>query len=62
MERKHNSALTKNARTLRKDMTKEELINEYYEETGDPSLTAAREVLGEEFTYFELKICRLNKK
>ena len=24
MERKHNSALTKNARTLRKDMTKEE--------------------------------------
>ena len=39
-----------------------EIINEYYEETGDPSLTAAREVLGEEFTYFELKICRLNKK
>lgn len=24
MERKHNSALTKNARTLRKEMTKEE--------------------------------------
>ena len=39
-----------------------EIINEYYEETGDPSLTAARDVLGEEFTYFELKICRLNKK
>ena len=45
-------------------MSKEhyDIINEYYEETGDPSLTAAREVLGEEFTYFELKICRLNKK
>ena len=39
-----------------------EIINEYYEETGDPSLTAARDVLGDEFTYFELKICRLNKK
>ena len=39
-----------------------EIINEYYEETGDPSLSSAREVLGEEFTYFELKICRLNKK
>ena len=39
-----------------------EIINEYYEETGDPSLTAARDVLGEDFTYFELKICRLNKK
>lgn len=39
-----------------------EVINEYYEETGDPSLTAARDVLGEEFTYFELKMCRLNKK
>ena len=45
-------------------MSKEhyDIINEYYEETGDPSLTAAREVLGDEFTYFELKICRLNKK
>ena len=45
-------------------MSKEhyDIINEYYEETGDPSLTAAREVLGEEFTYFELKVCRLNKK
>ena len=39
-----------------------EIINEYYEETGDPSLSSAREVLGDEFTYFELKICRLNKK
>lgn len=39
-----------------------EIINEYYEETGDPSLSSARDVLGDEFTYFELKICRLNKK
>lgn len=39
-----------------------EIINEYYEEIGDPSLSSARDVLGDEFTYFELKICRLNKK
>ena len=33
-----------------------EIITEYFEETRDPSLTAARDVLGDEFTYFELKL------
>lgn len=33
-----------------------EIITEYFEETKDPSLTAARDVLGDEFTYFELKL------
>jgi hypothetical protein len=33
-----------------------EIITEYFEETRDPSLTVARDVLGDEFTYFELKL------
>ena len=37
-------------------------IQEYFEETGDPSLSAAREVLGEEYSYFELKMYLLSIK
>ena len=33
-----------------------EVIKEYFEETKDLSLSAAREVLGDDFTYFELKL------
>ena len=33
-----------------------EVIREYFEETKDLSLSAAREVLGDDFTYFELKL------
>ncbi|MBQ8222843.1 MAG: helix-turn-helix domain-containing protein [Bacteroidales bacterium] len=33
-----------------------EIIKEYYEETGDTSTTSARDVLGEEFSYFELRL------
>ena len=39
-----------------------QIINEYFEETGDNSLTAARDVLGDDFTFFELKMCLLSKK
>ena len=33
-----------------------EIIREYFEETKDLSLSAAREVLGDDFTYFELRL------
>lgn len=33
-----------------------DIIKEYFEETGDYGLSSAREVLGEEFTYFEIKL------
>lgn len=33
-----------------------EIIKEYYEETGDTSTTSTRDVLGEEFSYFELRL------
>ena len=33
-----------------------ETIKEYYEETDDTSTSAARDVLGEEFSYFELRL------
>lgn len=33
-----------------------QIIKEYYEETGDTSVTAARDVLGDEFSYFELRL------
>lgn len=38
-----------------------ETITEYFEETKDNSLSAARDVLGDEYTYFELKLvlCKL---
>ena len=32
-------------------------ITEYFEEVGDTSLTAARDVLGDEYSFFELKLC-----
>ncbi|MBR5603784.1 MAG: helix-turn-helix domain-containing protein [Bacteroidales bacterium] len=35
-----------------------ETIREYFEETEDPSLSAAIEVLGDEYTYFELRLCK----
>lgn len=33
-----------------------EVIKEYFSEVGESSLSAARDVLGEEYTYFELKL------
>ncbi len=38
-----------------------EIITEYFEETKDSSLSVARDVLGDDFSYFELKIvlCKL---
>ena len=33
-----------------------ETITEYFEEVGDTSLSAARDVLGDEYSYFELKL------
>ena len=37
------------------------VITEYFEETDDNSLSAARDVLGEEYSYFELKLVLLSK-
>lgn len=31
-------------------------ITEYFEETDDTSLSAAKDVLGDEYSYFELKL------
>ena len=45
-------------------MTREELINvikEYFDETGDTSSSSAREVLGEEYSYFELRLVLGNR-
>ena len=33
-----------------------ETVKEYFKEVDDTSLTAARDVLGEEYSYFELKL------
>ena len=33
-----------------------DIINEYLEETNDRSTSSARDVLGEEFSYFELRL------
>ena len=34
-------------------------MEEYFEETNDKSISSARDVLGEEFSYFELKLMTL---
>lgn len=36
-----------------------EIMKEYFEETNDKSISSARDVLGEEFSYFELKLMTL---
>ena len=36
-----------------------DIIKEYFEETHDTSTSSAREVLGEEFSYFELRLCQI---
>ena len=36
-----------------------EIMEEYFEETNDKSISSARDVLGEEFSYFELKLMTL---
>ena len=38
-----------------------EIINEYFEETHDTSLSSARDVLGEAFSYFELRLVLASK-
>ena len=38
-----------------------EIISEYFEETNDTSLSAARDVLGEEYSFFELKLALIAK-
>ena len=38
------------------DKRHRDMITEYFEETNDFSLSAARDVLGDEYTYFELKL------
>ena len=58
---KHITELVKNGIYKVEDFVDEEkvaIIREYFTETQDASLSSARDVLGEDFTYFELRLVR----